>query len=175
VHFGARYPERLERLVLVSAGGLGREVHPMLRAAALPVAPAVLRLATGPRLRRLYRRPGLHRALRLTPDNVTNLRRAGRTLATSEGRAAFFAALRGVIEPSGQRGSFIDLGTLAEHVPTLLIWNAGDPVIPVAHAHAARDHLRGSRLVVFPGGGHEPHRREVQRFADEVATFVRSS
>lgn len=172
VQFGSQFPERLERLVLVSAGGLGREVHPVLRAAALPVAPAALRLATGPRLRRLYRRPGLHRALRLTPDNVTNLQRAGRALGTAEGQAAFFAALRGVIEPSGQRGSFLAMGTLADHVPTLLVWNAGDPVIPVAHARAAHQHLPGSRLVVFPGHGHEPHRRYAQRFADEVADFV---
>ena len=31
-----QFPERLERLVLVSSGGLGREVHLLLRAAALP-------------------------------------------------------------------------------------------------------------------------------------------
>ena len=172
VHFGARHPDRVERLVLVAAGGLGREVHPMLRAATLPVAPAVLELALRPRLRRWYGRPGLHRALRLTPENVTNLRRAGRALGSADGRAAFFASLRGVIEPAGQRGSFIEMKTLAEHVPTMLVWSAGDPVIPVAHAHAAHAHLPGSRLVIFPGGGHEPHRRHAGRFADEVAAFV---
>lgn len=172
VHFGGRYPERLDRLVLVAAGGLGREVHPLLRAAALPVAPAVLRVATSQRLRRVYAHPRLHRTLRLTSDNVTNLRRAGRALGTAEGQAAFFASLRGVIEPAGQRGNFIDMGTLSEKVPTLLIWNERDPVIPVAHARAAQRHLPTSRLVVFPGAGHEPHRREPQRFADEVARFV---
>lgn len=172
VHFGSRHPERLHRLVLVSAGGLGREVHLLLRAAALPVAPAVLRLVTRPALRRIYRHPRVHRALRLTPDNIANLRRAGRALGTPAGRASFFAALRGVIEPSGQRGSFIDMGVLAAHVPTMLVWNEGDPVIPVAHARAAAAHLPGSRLVVFPGSDHEPHRREAQRFADAVAAFV---
>jgi pimeloyl-ACP methyl ester carboxylesterase len=175
VHFGARYPERMRRLVLVSAGGLGREVHPMLRAAALPVAPAVLRLALHPRLVAWYARPRLHRTLRLTPDNVANLRRARRALGADDGRDAFFAALRGVIEPGGQRGSFIEMRTLAEHVPTMLVWNEKDPVIPVSHAHAAHEHLPGSRLVVFPGGGHEPHRRDADRFADVVAEFVAST
>lgn len=172
VFFGDRYPERVERLVLVSAGGLGREVHPLLRAAALPMAPAVLRVVTGSGLRSIYRRPALHRALRLTPDNVTNLRRAGRALGTADGQAAFFAALRGVIEPRGQRGSFIDMGSLAAQVPTLFVWNEGDPVIPVAHARAAHQHLPKSRLVVFPGSSHEPHRGFADRFADEVAEFV---
>jgi pimeloyl-ACP methyl ester carboxylesterase len=173
--FGGRYPSYVERLVLVSAGGLGREVHPVLRAAALPIAPAVLGAATTPAVRRLLAHPRLHRALRLTPDNLVNLRRAGRALGTREGRATFFAALRGVIEPRGQRGNFLDMGTLAEQVPTLFVWNERDPVIPVAHARAASEHLPGSRLVVFPGGGHEPHRRDPRRFADAVAEFVRET
>jgi pimeloyl-ACP methyl ester carboxylesterase len=176
MYFGTRHPERVERVVLVSAGGLGREVHPVLRAAALPVAPVVLRAALRPRLRRLYRRPGLHRALRLTPDNVTNLRRAARALGSEAGQASFFASLRGVFAPSGQRAASKEMRAFAERVPMLLIWNEGDPVIPLAHAeaHAARA-TPFSRLVVFPSSGHEPHRRSAERFADEVAAFVHSS
>jgi pimeloyl-ACP methyl ester carboxylesterase len=175
VHFAFHYPERVARLVLVSAGGLGREVHPVLRAAALPGAPLLLGAAMRPWLVRLYGRRGLHRALRLTPENVANLRRTRRALDRADGRAAFFAALRGVIAPSGQRGSFIEMQYLAEHVPTLLVWSEGDGVIPVAHAHAARAHLPGSRLEVFPGRGHEPHRRHAEQFAAAVADFVTPS
>src|SRR4029453_7765057 len=36
MQFAYQFPERVERLVLVSSGGLGREVHLLLRAAALP-------------------------------------------------------------------------------------------------------------------------------------------
>ena len=174
--FGSRYPDRVARVVLVSAGGLGREVHPVLRAAALPVAPAVLRAALRPRLRRLYRRPGLHRALGLTPENIVNLRRAARALGSEAGQASFFASLRGVIAPSGQRTASEEMRAFAERVPTLLIWNQGDPVIPLAHAqaHAARAEPY-SKLVVFPSRGHEPHRRSAQRFADEVAEFISES
>ena len=172
IHFGYHYPERVHRLVLVSAGGLGREVHPMLRAAALPGAERLVRLAMAPRLVGLYRRPRLHRVLRLTPDNVVNLRRAGRALRESDSRQAFFAALRGVIEPAGQRGSFIEMQYLADHVPTMIVWSERDGVIPIEHARAANAHLPTSRLVVFPGGGHEPHRRHAADFAAAVADFV---
>lgn len=172
VHFGYHYPDAVERLVLVSAGGLGREVHFALRAAALPGARAALALAMHPALQAVYRRPALRRALRLTPENLRNLRRTGRALGDPAGRGAFVAAVRGVIEPGGQRGSFIEMRYLAEHVPTLLVWAERDSVIPVAHAHATREHLPGSQLVVFPGGGHEPHRRHAQKFADAVAGFV---
>ena len=36
MQFAYQFPERCERLVLVSSGGLGREVHPLLRASTLP-------------------------------------------------------------------------------------------------------------------------------------------
>ena len=39
-----QFPERVERLVLVSSGGLGRQVTPVLRAVALPGAELVLPL-----------------------------------------------------------------------------------------------------------------------------------
>lgn len=175
VHFAARYRARISHLVLVSAGGLGREVHPVLRAAALPIAPAVLRVVAGRQFRRLYRRPELHRALRLTPENVTNLRRAGRALGSAAGQAAFFASLRGVIEPRGQRGSFLEMRTIPRDLPVLLVWSAADGVIPVAHARAAHAALPNSELVVFEQGRHEPHRSNADDFAQNVANLVHLS
>src|SRR3954463_1521074 len=46
MQFAYQFPERTERLGLVSSGGLGREVHLLLRAAALPGADWVLPLLT---------------------------------------------------------------------------------------------------------------------------------
>src|SRR5687767_2654367 len=46
MQFAYQFPERIERLVLVSSGGLGREVHPMLRASTLPGSELVLPLLT---------------------------------------------------------------------------------------------------------------------------------
>ncbi len=172
VHFAHHYPQFAQRLVLVSAGGLGREVHPVLRAAALPGAERVLAAATAPPMWRIYRRPGLHRLLRLTPENLVNLRRAARSLRDTPSRTAFLASLRGVIEPGGQRGTFQELQYLNPSVPLLLVWTEGDPVIPVEHAYATRDYVEGSELVVFPGTGHEPHRRHARPFAEAVARFV---
>src|ERR687887_1739772 len=50
MQFAYQFPERSERLVLVSSGGLGREVHALLRAATLPGADFVLPLITGRRV-----------------------------------------------------------------------------------------------------------------------------
>lgn len=173
VHFAYHYPNRVDRLVLVSAGGLGREVSPALRMLTLPGAEALTGAVLGrSSVQRLLRSPRVHRAFGVTPDRLVNLRRVGRSLFREDSREAFFRSLRGVIEPSGQRGSFLEMQYLAEHVPTLLVWSQQDVIIPVAHAHRTHEHLPGSQLVVFTGGGHEPHRRNAQEFADTLARFI---
>src|SRR3954471_6107035 len=50
MQFFWQFPQRTERLVLVSSGGLGREVSPLLRSVALPGASALLSLAAHRRL-----------------------------------------------------------------------------------------------------------------------------
>lgn len=173
VHFGYHYPRRVERLVLVSAGGLGREVSLFLRMLSLPGAEALTGAVMGRRsVQRVLRSPRMHRLLRVPPERLVNLRRIGRCLLRADLRAAFFRSLRGVIAPSGQRGSFLEMKYLADHVPTMLVWAQRDVIIPVQHAHRTHEHLPGSELVVFPGGGHEPHRRNAAEFADAVASFV---
>jgi pimeloyl-ACP methyl ester carboxylesterase len=173
VHFGYHYPDRVERLVLVSAGGLGREVSPALRMLTLPGAEAVTGAVLGRKsVQRLLRSPRVHRVAGVTPERLVNLRRVGRSLFRDDLRAAFFRSLRGVIAPSGQRGSFLEMEYLAAHLPTLLVWSDRDVIIPVAHAHHTHENLPGSELLVFPGGGHEPHRRNAEKFADALVNFV---
>src|SRR5204862_3753520 len=50
MQFAYQFPERCERLVLVSSGGLGEEVHALLRAATLPGSELVLPLLAHSRL-----------------------------------------------------------------------------------------------------------------------------
>ena len=50
MQFFYQFPQRTDRLVLISSGGLGQGVSPLLRGAALPGSAALLRLATRPRL-----------------------------------------------------------------------------------------------------------------------------
>lgn len=165
-----QYPDRVDNLVLIAAGGLGREVNIALRAAALPGAGGVVRLLTSRRTAAAVRAVGAHR--RIPAGTLANLRRAGRVLGSPEGRHAFLHTLRGVIEFGGQRGSMIEMRRLAEHIPVLLVWSERDPIIPIEHAYAVQAHLPGSRLELLPGRTHEPHRRYPDRFAAAVADFV---
>ena len=172
-----QFPERCERLVLVGSGGLGHEVHPMLRAATLPGAEWVLPLlcATGVRdavdgIARFLGRVGL----RPSPD-LDEMWRGFSSLADADCRQAFVHTIRTVVDASGQRVSAGDRLYLAAGVPTMIVWGERDPIIPVAHASAAHAAISGSRLELFPYAGHFPHRDAPRRFVEVLVDFMRTT
>jgi pimeloyl-ACP methyl ester carboxylesterase len=173
MQFAYQFPERCERLVLVSSGGLGREVHLLLRAAALPGADYVLPLLTSPQLLGAGRRlGGLLQRVRLAPDgDLEVLARGFASLDNTGSRQAFLHTVRAVIEPSGQRVSAHDRLALAALIPTLIVWGERDSIIPVTHGTAAHEAMPGSRLEVFPGAGHMPHDADPDRFAAILTDF----
>jgi pimeloyl-ACP methyl ester carboxylesterase len=173
MQFAYQFPERCERLVLVSSGGLGREVHPLLRAASLPGADLVLPALTSAGLIGLGRGVGgLLRMARLSPgEDLEVLARGFASLDNAGSRQAFLQTVRSVIEPGGQRVSARDRLTLAALLPTLIVWGERDSIIPVEHGAAAHDAMPGSRFEVFPGAGHMPHDADPERFAALLIEF----
>src|SRR2546430_2462052 len=80
-----------------------------------------------------------------------------------------------VIGIDGQRVSANDRLQLAADLPTLIVWGAGDPIIPVEHARRAHAAIVGSRLEIFEDVGHFPHCEAPERFARTVSDFVAST
>jgi pimeloyl-ACP methyl ester carboxylesterase len=176
MQFAYQFPERCERLVLVASGGLGRELHPLLRAAALPGAEVVLpwlcvagRRSVGTVAQALGRL-----GLRASAD-LEEVWRGFVSLEEPDARRAFLHTVRGIIDLGGQRVSAIDRLYLAEELPTLIVWGENDPLIPARHAHDAHASIPGSRLEIFPGAGHFPYRHDPQRFASILLDFVRTT
>src|ERR687893_439726 len=173
MQFAYQFPERCERMVLVSSGGLGREVHFVLRAAALPGADWVLPVLTSREMLRVGRLAGgLLRKVRLGPGGDMQILASGfASLDNSGSPQAFLHPLRSGIEPGGQRVSAHDRLALAALLPTLVVWGEEDSIIPPAHGVAAHEAMPGSRLEVFPGAGHMPHADDPDRFARLLAEF----
>jgi pimeloyl-ACP methyl ester carboxylesterase len=174
MQFAYQFPERVERLALVSSGGLGRQVNPVLRAAALPGAELVLPLLAsapvldaGGWLGRLAGRVGLRPGA-----DVEEMARGFASLGDLEARQAFVHTVRGVIDVGGQRVSARDRLYLAAEVPSLIVWGDRDPVIPVRHGLRAHEEMPGSRFELFEGARHFPHRDDPRRFANVLADFV---
>jgi pimeloyl-ACP methyl ester carboxylesterase len=174
LQFAYQFPEYTERLVLISSGGLGREVHPLLRAASLPGAELVLPLlardwsvrageAVSGALGRLGLRAG---------SDLGEFARGYASLADPGAREAFLHTVRAVIGPAGQRVSALDRLYLAEDLPTLIVWGSEDPIIPAEHGRAAHELIPGSRLVEIEGAGHWPQLDEPERLVEAIAGFV---
>ena len=176
MQFAYQFPERCERLVLVSSGGLGREVHALLRAAALPGAATVLPWLCIAGRRGVERLRPLVARLGLRPNHdLEEMWRGFTSLEDADARRAFLETVRGLIDLGGQRVSAADRLYLAAELPTLIVWGDRDPLIPVRHAEDTHTRVPGSRLDVFPGAGHFPHRDDPGRFASVVLDFVRST
>jgi pimeloyl-ACP methyl ester carboxylesterase len=173
MQFAYQFPERSERLVLVSSGGLGREVHLLLRAAALPGADWVLPvLASGPLLGLGGRVGSLLKRARLRPTGDLEVLATGfASLDNAGSRQAFLHTVRSVIGPGGQRVSAHDRLALAARLPTLIVWGEDDQIIPLAHGEAAHAAMPNSRFVVFPAAGHMPHDDAPDRFVELVVEF----
>ena len=172
-----QFPERCERLVLVDSGGLGREVNIILRLLTLPSAEVVFPLVCTPRLRDAASRVAtwLGRAgIRSTPARE-EMWRSYASLADARSRRAFFRSLRDVIDFRGQAVSALARLHRAARIPTLIIWGAQDPFIPVSHARTAHEAIPGSRLVIFEGVGHYPHCEAPERFVDTIVDFMAST
>jgi pimeloyl-ACP methyl ester carboxylesterase len=171
-----QFPEVIERLVLVSSGGLGREVNPVLRAAALPGADRFIAATAGPgrvagaAVARAFSAAGLR------PNaDIAEVARGWASLADPGRRQAFLGTLRAVVGTGGQSVQAGDRLYLAEGVPVLIIWGRKDPIIPVHHAEEAHEAITGSRLEIFDGVGHLPQVEAPARFVEVLERFLAES
>jgi len=173
MQFTYQFPEMVERLVLVSSGGLGPDVSPLLRAAALPGAELFISATAGigTRIGSVAGR-GLN-LMGLRPNaDLTEVTRGYATLTDPDRRKAFVATLRSVVGMEGQRVGALDKLYLAEALPLLIVWGENDPIIPVEHAREAHAQLPSSQLEIFEDTGHIPQQERPGRFIAVLERFL---
>jgi pimeloyl-ACP methyl ester carboxylesterase len=174
MQFFYQFPQRTERLVLVSSGGLGREVSPLLRSAALPGASAALRVVAGRSSLAALGRVAAALDARGSARGVyvRAIVRALRPLERPGSREAFLQTLRSVIDLKGQHVSAVDRLYLLGSVPTLIVWGALDNTIPVQHGRAAHEAIPHSRFETLPRAAHFPHLENPEGLARAIRDFV---
>ena len=177
MQFAYQFPERCERLVLVGSGGLGKEVTFYLRILTVPAIETVFPLFCTPLLRDAgdLLATWLGRAGVPSTPAGQEIWRSYASLADAESRRAFFRGLHDVIDFSGQAVSALSRLYRAAQLPTLIVWGAQDPFLPVSHARAAHRAIPGSRLEIFEGVGHYPHCEAPERFVDVLVDFIAST
>ncbi|MCD9153387.1 alpha/beta fold hydrolase [Aeromicrobium duanguangcaii] len=172
MQFAYQFPERTERVVLVSSGGLGPEVTPLIRALTLPGAGLGIRLATARPWRSAVR--GSMRALSHVPvaRDLDEVARIYEGLADPTTSLAIRRLTRTVLDWNGQFVTMADRAYLTRLMPLLVVWGRNDHVIPVAHAQRL-PLMENSHVHVFEDSGHFPHKDHPDEFAQLVVDFCR--
>jgi len=169
------FPERVEHLVLVASGELGRAVSPLLRATTVPGAGWILPVIASGWVRGRVETVGralTSRGWRASSD-TTEIWRGFTSLADADSRRAFLATTRSVIDPGGQTVTAHDHLPMAIEVPTLIVWGTRDRMIPAWHATTAHEVISDSRVVLFEGAGHFPHLDQPEQVAQLLSDFIR--
>ncbi|ABG94576.1 probable hydrolase [Rhodococcus jostii RHA1] len=170
------FPERVDRLCLVSSGGLGREVSVFLKAATLPGSELVLPLLASDRLRRTTENILKHLGrlgLPVQPSrSATETWRSLETVSDKSSRAAFLASTRAVVGLRGQTVSAKQHFSKFESLPSLLVWGGRDRMIPASHAENLRRVVPHSRVEIFPRAGHFPQLDEPELFFRVLDEFL---
>ncbi|WP_197373588.1 alpha/beta fold hydrolase [Mycolicibacterium baixiangningiae] len=179
MQFAYQFPQFVDRLILVGAGGVTKDVNIALRAASLPMgteALALLRLPMVlPALQVAGRVAGTMLGTTKMGRDLAEMMRILADLPEPTASSAFARTLRAVVDWRGQVVTMLDRCYLTESVPVQLIWGSHDSVIPVSHGRLAHAAMPGSRLEVFEGAGHFPFHDDPDRFVETVQRFIDST
>ena len=174
MQFFYQFPQRTERLVLISSGGLGQEVSPLLRGAALPGSAALLRLATRPQVVGSLAAAGARLRSRGNSTGVylQAVARALGPLQEPGSRRAFLQTLRAVIDVQGQKVSARDRLYLLGEMPTLIVWGERDRTIPLKHGLEAQQSIPNCRFETLPRAAHFPNLEDPEGLAAVLDSFM---
>jgi pimeloyl-ACP methyl ester carboxylesterase len=179
MQFAYQFPHLVERLVLVGAGGVTKDVNIVLRLASLPMgseALALLRLPLVlPALQLFGRAAGMVLGSTGVGHDLPDVLRVLADLPEPMASAAFTRTLRAVVDWRGQMVTMLDRCYLTQSVPVQIIWGTDDVVVPVSHARMAHAAMPGSRLEIFERSGHFPFHDDPDRFIEVVERFIDST
>ena len=156
--------DRIRRLVLAAAGGLGREITTLLRLASIPFAvehfgQPFLSLGTRLALRGVF-----------APDDLAELIAMNARVGSAR---AFARTVRDLIDWRGQRRRFSERAHEIHALPPIaVLWGDRDRVIPARHAEALTELVEGVQLTVLEGCGHHLHVEQPDMFARVVREFL---
>jgi pimeloyl-ACP methyl ester carboxylesterase len=161
---------RVDRLALVSAGGLGREVGTALRLATLPIAapffesPPLFGSGT-----KLFMQWASRSFARREKHDIQEMARLN---AMPKSGRAFRRTVRSCIGLMGQRVQTWQRIHEVESLPPLAVfWGARDAVLPVHHAHETARRLTNVTVAVYPRCGHFVHLEIPEQLASDIVRF----
>jgi pimeloyl-ACP methyl ester carboxylesterase len=160
LRFALKYPERLEKLLLIDSAGLkkaGRGDKAFLN------LPMDQELSADPSdLLKLYLRQFSH-------DEAVTVEQRMKYLETMTDRASLRCAEK-IIKANGM---FAVEGISGINLPTLIVWGERDRVLAESNASKFVKKIPGSRYVMIPEAGHLPHEESPEDFNTVLLDFLK--
>ncbi len=179
MQFAYQFPERTQRVMLVSTGGLGPDVTPLIKLIQVPGWFRVMGALTLPGVRHVetfalrtahqYGDVGPLRKVTRDLDEVADIIESWKDRRT---RFAIRHLVRAVIDWRGQIVTMSDRAYLSDAMPMAVVWGQDDQVIPVRHASNAAALAPEVRVEVLADAGHFPHKNHPEEFARILDDFV---
>ena len=166
--WAASHRTALASLTLMDIGVLPKyRWHRYARLNRIPIiGELVLALSSPSPVRRVLDQGSRHRV----PDSFVNdVVRQYRNAGTRRAVLAFYRATEG-LGPITVRAASAIAGA---DLPTLVVWGAGDPYVPVRYAELQRQFFPRAKVVVLPDSGHWPLVDDPGAVVDAVVPFLR--
>jgi pimeloyl-ACP methyl ester carboxylesterase len=160
----------IDRMALVSSGGLGRQVALGMRLASFPIlgsmiTPHALKAAMPTVLKYASATFG-HMEAEEQEIFLETLKVPGTALA-------FQRTLEGVINIFGQYMQMSHRSAEVEQLPPVaLFWGTKDPIIPIKHGKKSQTDAIGITLTRYKGCGHYPQLDFPRNFARDITEFL---
>lgn len=154
--YALKFPQKVVKLVLVSSMCLGKEIALWVRLFSFPalcrtIGKSVIAVLEAVKWVADWLLAPVEFILPLSPTSIL----LGSNVSTLKQQALVLAH------------------RLSEVIaPTLIIWGARDPVLPVAQAYAAAGLIPDCRVKVFDDCGHSVYRERIAEFSEVLTNFL---
>lgn len=163
----AQTPNLVQRLVLIDAAAYVQELpffiellrRPFVSWVVMNIVPTQIRASFT--LRHLF-----YDTSRLSPERVA---RYADFFDTPGSYNSFVECAKQIVPANPDSISSL-IKTIS--APTLIIWGANDPAIPIEHGRRLHQDIRNSILVVIPNCGHIPHEEVPEESLNAIIKFL---
>ncbi len=166
-----QFAEKVNKLLLVSSGGFGREVATAFRVLSLPLIGSLLMRPNRKAIARGLKLAFYDEAL-VTEERIEH----GYQMASLPGLThTFLATIRASTNFLGFKASAIDpiLNNLNQiTVPTLAVFGKQDPAIPLSHTEVAQNRIADCQCHIFDQCAHWPQIEHVEEFNQLALEFL---
>lgn len=168
IDFTLRFPQRVEKLVIVSGSGLGREVSLYKILFQSAVHEGMARILGNKNLTKQLARLVVYDPKVVDEESMMayiNWRKNPKVKKIIVSLGSKAVGLR------GQKWLFVDrLKEIA--CPTLIVWGRNDQILPFKQGLKAHELIKGSKLVAFNRCGHIPHLERPGEFNRTLLEFL---